>query len=149
MNLTFLVASFIFLITPGLATMYILNNSAVFGKKSGIYAALGVLTGGMIYNIIASVGLASLLYRYPTVLNTIKIIGAIYLIYVGIIGLIKNNNSNNREKSATRQSYTRGIITNLANPKVLLFFMTFIPQFVKENDNFVKEMFLLGSTYLL
>ncbi len=79
--------------------------------------------------------------------SIIKIVGAGYLIYTGITELkSKKTLLEEREKN---NSYLKGMITNLANPKVLLFFITFIPQFLKGNGNLGKEMFLLGSIYLM
>lgn len=147
-----MLASLIFAMTPGLATVYILSNSTLYGKKEGVKSALGVMSGGMIYNVLGSILLA--IFVIPTsglensfLFSVIKVIGAGYLIYAGISELrSKNMNYEEREKN---NSYLKGMITNLANPKVLLFFITFIPQFLKGNGNLGKEMFILGSVYLL
>lgn len=147
-----MLASLIFAMTPGLATVYILSNSTLYGKKEGVKSALGVMSGGMIYNILGSILLA--IFVIPTsglensfLFSAVKVIGAGYLIYTGISELrSKNINYEEREKN---NSYLKGMITNLANPKVLLFFITFIPQFLKGNGNLGKEMFILGSVYLL
>lgn len=147
--MAFFAASFVFAASPGIATIYILNNSALFGKREGILSALGIVSGGMIYNIIAAVGLSSILYTFPVLFNGIKIAGALYLFYIGIIGLCTKKDMIEKEwKAKKNKSYLKGVITNLANPKVLLFFMTFIPQFVENNENFGKEIFLLGTLYL-
>lgn len=150
MLLSFIFSSLIIAATPGIATIYVLNNSASLGRKEGILSALGIMTGGMIYNIIAAAGLSSLLYVFPSLLSVIKIIGGLYLLYVGIISL-KNKDLNNLEntKVVKNNCYFRGVITNLANPKILLFFVTFIPQFVIDTQNYGKEALILGSIYLI
>lgn len=152
MEIKFMLASLIFAMTPGLATVYILSSSTLYGRKEGLKSALGVMSGGMIYNVLGSILLA--IFVIPTnglenslLFSIIKIVGAGYLIYTGITELkSKKTLLEEREKN---NSYLKGMITNLANPKVLLFFITFIPQFLKGNGNLGKEMFLLGSIYLM
>ena len=150
MLLSFLFSSLIIAATPGIATIYVLNNSASLGRKEGIVSALGIMTGGMIYNIIAAIGLSSILYVFPNLLSVIKIVGGLYLVYVGVITLKnrKKNNSNSLE-TINNNCDIRGVITNLANPKILLFFVTFIPQFVVDTNNYAKEAILLGTIYLI
>lgn len=150
MLLSFLFSSLIIAATLGIATIYVLNNSASLGRKEGILSALGIMTGGMIYNIIAAAGLSSLLYVFPNLLSVIKIIGGLYLLYVGIISLKDRHSGEIQNPKAIKNNcYTRGVITNLANPKILLFFVTFIPQFVIDTENYGKEAIILGSLYLL
>lgn len=151
MELKFMLASLIFAMTPGLATVYILSNSTLYGKKEGLKSALGVMSGGMIYNILGSILLA--IFVIPTsglensfIFSAIKMFGAGYLIYTGVTEL--KSKTTTYKEGQKNSSYLKGIITNLANPKVLLFFITFIPQFLKGNGNLGKEMFLLGCVYL-
>lgn len=151
MLLSFLLSSLIIAATPGIATIYVLNNSASLGRKEGILSALGIMTGGMIYNILAAIGLSSILYIFPNMLSLIKIVGGLYLVYIGIVTLKskQNNESSNASLVLKNDCYIRGVITNLANPKILLFFVTFIPQFVININNYAKEALLLGTAYLI
>jgi len=149
MTLSFLFSSLVVAATPGIATVYVLNNSASLGRKQGIISALGIMTGGMIYNILAAVGLSSLIYLFPNLLSTIKVIGGLYLIYVGIMALKSKSKEENNLSYIKNSCYFKGILTNLANPKILLFFVTFIPQFIKNTENYGIEFILLGSVYLL
>ncbi|MEG0237798.1 LysE family translocator [Cetobacterium sp.] len=151
MLLSFLLSSLIIAATPGIATIYVLNNSASLGRKEGILSALGIMTGGMIYNILAAIGLSSILYIFPNMLSLIKIVGGLYLVYIGIVTLKskQNNESSNASLVLKNDCYIRGVITNLANPKILLFFVTFIPQFVINTNNYAKEALLLGTAYLI
>lgn len=146
-----MLASLIFAMTPGLATVYILSNSTMYGKKEGLKSALGVMSGGMIYNIVGSILLT--IFVIPTsglensfIFSVIKVVGAGYLIYTGVTELISKKTL--YKEAGKNNSYVKGMITNLANPKVLLFFITFIPQFLKGDGSLGKEMFLLGSIYL-
>ncbi len=148
MNFTFVFTSLIFVLTPGLATMYILNNSIIYGKKEGILSMFGIFSGGMIYNIISAAGLGTLITKFPFVLSGIKIIGAIYLIYTGIKSIMSKGENSREEKS--KNCFRNGVITNLSNPKLLIFFITFIPQFVSNSTRSVGgELFILGRIYLL
>ncbi|UPO98943.1 LysE family translocator (plasmid) [Cetobacterium somerae] len=151
MLLSFLLSSLIIAATPGIATIYVLNNSASLGRKEGILSALGIMTGGMIYNILAAIGLSSIIYIFPNMLSLIKIVGGLYLVYIGIVTLKskQNNESSNASLVLKNDCYIRGVITNLANPKILLFFVTFIPQFVINTNNYAKEALLLGTAYLI
>lgn len=150
MILGFIFSSLIIAATPGIATIYVLNNSASLGRKGGILSAFGIMTGGMIYNILAAAGLSSILYIFPNLLEIIKIIGGVYLVYIGIISFKNRKNTNvENVELAKNNCYVRGIITNLANPKILLFFVTFIPQFVIDTNNYWREALFLGSVYLL
>ncbi|MGL5936981.1 MAG: LysE family translocator [Cetobacterium sp.] len=151
MELKFMLASLIFAMTPGLATVYILSNSTIYGKREGLKSVLGVMSGGMIYNVIGSLILA--VFVIPTkglenslVFSSIKILGATYLIYTGLSELFSKGTLHADESK--KNSYLKGMVTNLANPKVLLFFITFIPQFLKGDGNLGKEMFFLGCIYL-
>lgn len=148
MIITFILASLVFAMTPGLATMYILNNSTMYGRKEGILSAFGILSGGMIYNIVAAAGLGTLINKFPFIFNGIKIIGAIYLVYVGLKSILSKDNDIKREDT-NKNCFRDGIIANLANPKVLIFFITFIPQFITSTKESVgNELFILGIIYL-
>lgn len=145
---SFLLASLIFAMTPGVATLYIFNNSLTRGSKSGILSALGVMVGGAIYNLLTSLGLASIIISFPFLFNAIKILGIIYLIYIGISGLIDKKGK--IVVSVDPCAFKKGVLTNLANPKIMLFFITFLPQFVGvEEGNIGLKLFILGCIYLL
>ncbi len=147
MLITFMVASLFFAMSPGIGTLFIVNNSIVYGRRSGVLSALGIMSGGMLYNLIASIGVAALIVKFPYLFNGIKAAGALYLLYVGVRSFKRREDTEG--ESSDRGSYRKGVLTNLANPKVMLFFITFIPQFISlESAGVEVELFLLGSLYL-
>ncbi len=148
MVVAFIVSSLFFAMSPGIGTVFVVNNSIVNGRRSGVLSSLGIMTGGMLYNLVASIGVAAIIIKFPYLFNGIKLVGALYLLYVGIKSF--KGRRAVEEGSLEKGCYRKGVLTNLANPKVMLFFMTFIPQFISlESDGVGMELFLLGSLYLV
>src|SRR5699024_7195420 len=131
---SFIISTIFFIMTPGMDTVFVLNKSIAEGKKSGIYASLGVNSGIIIHTLIRALGLAILIASTPMALIAIKYCGAAYLVYTGIITLIKRKKQtlslNNKTNKGKHSSYLSGLITNTLNPKVALVFLAFFPQFI-------------------
>lgn len=132
---TFAISTLLFIMTPGIDTVFVLNKSISEGKKSGVYATLGVNSGIMIHTLIGALGLSILIANSPIALATIKYCGAVYLIYSGISTLLKRKNNtvaslDNKPLASKPNSYFAGLITNTLNPKVALLFLAFFPQFI-------------------
>ncbi|MEW7290809.1 LysE family translocator [Aquimarina sp. 2304DJ70-9] len=152
---TFILAGIILNLTPGADTMYILGRSISQGKKSGIVSALGISSGAFLHCIFAALGLSILLAKSAVAFSIVKYIGAGYLIYLGIKSLVSKS-TNNKEpflENARTQNYSKvylsGILTNLFNPKVALFFLAFLPQFIDSNYATSALPFLiLGLTFV-
>lgn len=150
----FLLAGLILNITPGADTMYILSRSISQGKKAGVLSALGIGTGGLIHCIFAALGLSVILAQSAFAFMLVKYLGAAYLIYLGVKTLL--NNSQEEFELDTIDSnvdykkvYTSGILTNLLNPKVALFFLAFLPQFINPEYAHSPLPFLtLGLVFL-
>ncbi len=153
--LGFLIAGIIMNITPGADTIYILTRSISQGKKAGIYSVLGITSGAVIHIILAAMGLSIILAKSSTLFNLIKWIGAAYLIYLGIKTLLDKSNLFESkipefEKVDILKIYRQGFLTNLLNPKVAIFFLSLLPQFIKtEYVNSVTPFLILGGTFLL
>jgi len=150
----FLVSGIILNITPGSDTIYILTRSVSQGRKAGFYSVLGISTGGFVHTIFASLGLSVVLSQSVAVFNTIKSIGVLYLVYLGVRTLLSRENvfegAGNSDKNRSYwQIYRQGLLTNLFNPKVALFFLSFLPQFIDSRaaDSTVPFM-ILGGTFL-
>ena len=150
----FLVTAVLLNLTPGTDTMYILSRSISQGKKAGIYSALGISAGTMVHTLFATFGLSMILMQSAFLFNAIKIIGAFYLIYLGLKMLLDKKNFE-EQKSLTRQSnkkiFLQGMITNLTNPKVALFFLAFLPQFIHTDVGVTSPIpfLILGLTFTL
>ncbi|CAK7082910.1 MAG: Homoserine/homoserine lactone efflux protein [Parabacteroides sp.] len=133
---TFILSSLFFSILPGIDTLFILSRSIIQGKKAGIYATLGINTGILIHATFVTLGLSLIIAHSPIAFSIIKYAGAAYIIYLGISKfcqrkpIISEMNNEQMDISRHRDSYLAGILTNLLNPKVILFFLAFFPQFV-------------------
>jgi RhtB (resistance to homoserine/threonine) family protein len=152
--LGFIIAGIIMNLTPGADTIYIITRSIAQGKKAGIYSVLGIGTGAIIHVIFAAFGLSIILAKSVFFFNLIKWIGAAYLIYLGIRMLIDKSNLFASEKTEFEKVdvwkiYRQGFLTNLLNPKIALFFLSLLPQFVKpEYVNSSIPFLILGVTFL-
>lgn len=152
--LGFLLSGIILNITPGSDTIYILTRSISQGRRAGIYSVLGITTGGLVHTFLAAFGLSIILAKSIIAFNIIKYAGAIYLVYLGIKMLtVKNipldNNSINIKKNDLFKIYRQGLLTNLLNPKVALFFLSLLPQFINPHHSEGSLPFLiLGFTFM-
>jgi threonine/homoserine/homoserine lactone efflux protein len=129
----FVLSGWLLNITPGPDTLYIVGRSTTQGLRGGIYAALGIGTGALVHVCAAALGLSAILAASATAFTIVKLIGAAYLLYVGISLLRSRGASGDAPKLATvrmRSVFLQGFLTNVLNPKVALFFLAFLPQFV-------------------
>ena len=149
----FCLSAIVLSVTPGPDTFYILGRTISQGTKSGIASVLGVSTGVLIHTIAAAIGLSTILATSALVFKIIKLIGAAYLIYLGITMILASNdthalNRNNLSSRSLWKIYRQGVITNVLNPKVALFFLSFLPQFIDASHGNVTSFILLGITYV-
>ncbi len=151
---TFLIAGLLLNFTPGADTMYILGRSISQGKKAGVLSALGISTGALVHCIFAALGLSIILAKSAMAFEIVKYAGAAYLIYLGIKSLTTRSDKSfvfeNKSKLTNyKKIYSSGILTNILNPKVALFFLAFLPQFIDPNYAQSPIPFLiLGLTFL-
>ena len=149
----FLAAGILLNLTPGSDTMYILSRSISNGKKAGVLSALRISTGSLIHTIFAAFGLSILLAESQTAFIIVKYMGAAYLVFLGIKAIFTKSSP----QSATQPTensvkgskvYLSGILTNVLNPKVALFYLAFLPQFIEPDYSFPYISFiLLGITF--
>ncbi len=137
--LSFTLAAGLLTITPGLDTALVLRTSAVEGGKQAMLAAIGICFGCLLWGVAASFGLSALLAVSGFAYKVLRIVGAIYLSYLGIKLLIRafastsSNSGAEPEEYASRDGslwFKRGLLTNLLNPKVGVFYLSFLPQFI-------------------
>lgn len=150
----FLISSVLLNITPGSDTIYILSKSATGGRKRGIASALGISTGILIHTLLAAVGLSIVLAKSAVLFNILKIAGATYLIVMGIKAIISKESiisgNENEKNNDILHVYKQGILTNVLNPKVALFFLALLPQFVDVGNTYGPLPFiLLGCTFFV
>jgi threonine/homoserine/homoserine lactone efflux protein len=151
----FLFAGIMLNLTPGTDTMYILGKSMAHGTRAGVFSALGISTGSLIHTLAAASGLSLVLATSATAFSLVKFCGAFYLIYLGVRAFFPAKGSRAlREQSDgllnCRQVYLSGIMINVLNPKVALFFLAFLPQFIDPAyPNTMLSFILLGSTFII
>lgn len=151
---TFLITGILLNLTPGNDTIFILSKSIAQGKKAGVFAVLGIATGSFIHTLLATFGLSVIISQSLVVFTIIKYAGAIYLLYLGYKMLTNRSElSTNLVDKVNKTNYFRiysdGILTNILNPKVALFFIAFLPQFIAPNGKGSMIPFLiLGTTFI-
>ena len=151
----FIIAAVILNLTPGVDTMYILTRSVSQGRRAGLVSVAGIITGCVVHVLCAAFGLSLILSTSATAFTIIKWAGAGYLIFIGLKTLMDNQTAfetvgNKFQPRDLRKIYRQGVITNVLNPKVALFFLSFLPQFI--NPQAVTgplPFLLLGSTFLV
>jgi len=151
---TFLITGILLNLTPGNDTIFILSKSIGQGKKAGIMSALGIGTGSIIHTLLAAFGLSVVIAKSILLFNIIKYAGAAYLLYIGYKMLTDRSELNTNiavknDRANYLKIYRDAIITNVLNPKVALFFIAFLPQFIDPAvKNTVLPFLLLGFTFI-
>jgi threonine/homoserine/homoserine lactone efflux protein len=132
--LLFMAAALALNLSPGPSILYILSRSVGQGREAGLVSVLGLATATLIHAVAMALGLSTLLLYSPLAFAVVKYLGAAYLIYLGIGALLSRGTFHAATTSAAPLSlgavYRQGVVTDLLNPKVALFFISFLPQFV-------------------
>ena len=156
----FVVAVLLLNVTPGPDTAYIIGRSVAQGRGAGLMSALGICTGCCVHSIACAFGLTALLAASATAFTVIKFAGALYLIYLGVrlafaspakAQAAQSESAQDAVKTARplKQLYLQGFWTNVLNPKVVLFFVSFFPQFVSSDTQHKALAFLtLGGVFV-
>lgn len=131
----FVVSDIALNLIPGPDSLYIIGRSASQGFRAGSSAALGIGAGTLVHILAAAFGLSAILATSATAFTLVKIIGCIYLFYIGFSMLLSKGNDNttespNQQKTSLSKIFYQGFLTNALNPKVALFFLAFVPQFI-------------------
>jgi len=149
----FVLSGILLNLTPGQDTFFILGNSLGAGRRAGVAAALGIAAGSIVHTLAAALGLSAILATSATAFTVVKLLGAAYLIYIGVRALSSRTllpeTLVTGDAVVARLAFRRGIVTNLLNPKVALFFLAFLPQFIDPaSDRKVEAFLLLGATFI-
>ncbi len=145
----FLAATLMLNLTPGPDMLYVIANSVGNGKKAGVVSALGIGGGTVVHTLAATVGLSALLMSSSLAYDLVRYAGAAYLLYLGGRTLASQSGHVSFGRAAAASSwklFRQGITTNVLNPKVALFFLAFIPQFVDPSRGSTAWQFLLLGT---
>jgi threonine/homoserine/homoserine lactone efflux protein len=148
----FLIASALLTIAPGPDIVYVLTRGMTQGRHAGIAAALGFATGVIFHTALAALGIAALIRSSELAFSLVRYAGAAYLIYLGIRTLMSRSAfqlGQDHSTIALWTVYQQSVIGNVLNPKVTLFFLSFLPQFINLNAGHVAlQMVLLGALFM-
>jgi threonine/homoserine/homoserine lactone efflux protein len=133
--LAFVAACVVISIVPGPDMMFIIAHGIARGRRAGVIAALGMSSGIIGHTIAAALGLSAVITAAPMVLDVVRIVGAVILVYLAISALRSTattvtENSTVLTGRSLRRTYVMALLTNLSNPKMILFYVAFVPQFV-------------------
>jgi len=145
----FCLASAALAVVPGPAVTYIVMHSVDKGRRAGLASAAGVASGGLVHVAAATVGLSALIASSATAFTVVKLVGAVYLIVVGIRRIVGRDDSEQVQAPPAPMSriYRQGVIVNVFNPKTALFFLAFLPQFVDRGSSVPPQVAVLGLTF--
>ena len=154
--LTFFVAITLLTMTPGVDTMIVLRNTLRGGVKDGLISSLGICSGLFVHAFLSAVGISAILLYSTTAFTVLKIIGAAYLIWLGFVN-IKEFAKNKKQKEflTTKQpfyfwkSLREGFMSNVLNPKTIVFYMAFLPQFISPEHSALMQSMVLASFHFI
>ena len=143
----------VLMLTPGPDMLFCLASGLRGGPRSGLLAAVGAASGEVVHITASAVGLAALFRAAPPLFDTVRVLGAAYLVLLGVRALRKGNDELPQESRAgttARHAYWRGLLTNLLNPKMALFSIAFLPQFTDPAaGNLAFQFLVLGSCFVV
>ncbi|WP_221568751.1 LysE family translocator [Alkalihalobacillus sp. TS-13] len=151
--ISFLGTAILLTLIPGPDNLFVLAHSISNGKSSGISTTFGLCTGLLIHITAATLGISAIIYQSALAFAIVKYAGAAYLLYLAYRAFTANDTTLNVEKKGSlsfKSSYKKGVIMNLLNPKVSLFFLAFLPQFINQSyGNITYQMLMYGIIFLI
>jgi len=151
----FVVSGLLLNITPGQDTLYIVTRSVAQGRRAGLWSVLGISTGSVVHTFAAAFGLSAILATSASAFTVVKFAGAAYLVFLGVKMLLERPTaaSPGVEPALPHESswriYRAAVLTNVLNPKVALFFLAFLPQFVAPDaPSRVLSFLFLGAVFV-
>ena len=142
--ITFVLASFTLTISPGPDILYVISQSIIKGKKSALMTSLGLTTGLLVHTFLVAVGLSVIISQNENILNMIKLLSVFYFFYLIVMVFLKrNDNLKQSDEGFSENQFKKGLIMNLLNPKVSLFFIAFFPNFLFHDQISNQIQFLI------
>jgi threonine/homoserine/homoserine lactone efflux protein len=148
----FLTTTVVLLLIPGPAVLYIVAQSVEHGRRAGLAAVGGVHVGSAVHVAAATVGLSALLVSSAVAFSAVKLVGAAYLVFLGVQRLIGRGEGNGAPAHGgrdLRRIFRQGIVVNVLNPKTALFFFAFLPQFVNPSRSAAPQIAILGLMWIV
>lgn len=149
--LTFFLLSLFVVMSPGIDTALITKRTISGGQKDGYKMALGITSGSLVHTVAAAFGLSAILMQSAVAFEIVKTLGALYLIYLGISSFITRRKKNGtiHDEGKKGSAFKQGLLSNVLNPKVAMFFLTFLPQFVRPGGETTQQLLIMGVIYTL
>ncbi len=160
MLLAFALAVFLLSVVPGPDMMFIVAHAVADGRRAGLLAAMGMSTGMAVHTCAAAFGLGALIRAAPAVLDGVRIVGALFLLYLAVSTWRASrehaaepvSTEQSPRRSSLRRVYMMATLTNLANPKIILFYLTFLPQFLTTGSASwpaAVQLLILGGMFII
>lgn len=153
----FVVASVVLIVVPGVDFALVTRQTVTFGRRTALITAAGLLLGGLLHAAFATIGLSALLLASAQAYTVVKLAGAAYLIWLGIQALRSSarpgsalpgyGNGRSYDEMSPRRAFTVGMLSDLLNVKVAIFFVTFLPQFVTPGPGAIWRTAMLGLLF--
>ncbi len=151
--ISFSIATFALAISPGPDNIYVLTQSLANGTKSGIATTAGLISGCIVHTTLLAFGLSAILIASEEIFYGIKVLGACYLLYLSYKVYKSDSDisvANNAPKKSYLQLFKTGVIMNLVNPKVMIFFLAFFPGFLWDKEgNTIVQFYILGIVFMI
>jgi threonine/homoserine/homoserine lactone efflux protein len=148
----FLAVATVVVVAPGPDMALVARNTFVGGRRSGLATSAGTCSGLLVHSVAAALGLSALLLASSNAFTALKLLGACYLVFLGLRSLLANRR---RAEASTAPrtvtpwtAYRQGLATNVLNPKVALFFVAMLPQFVEPGEGFVWRLLALSGVFI-
>ncbi|HEY4201200.1 MAG TPA: LysE family translocator [Devosiaceae bacterium] len=152
--LAFALAALVLALTPGPDMALQLSRAINYGRAHGLATAAGAMSGILVHTTLVALGISVLIVAAPTAFLVLKICGAVYLLWLAYQAVVHGGGlrlaARARRTPTLKESYMTGVGINLLNPKVVLFFVTFLPQFVDRHDPAASQkLFFLGAEFIV
>jgi len=155
--LAFTLVALVLTLTPGADTLLVIRNTLRGGRTYGWATTVGITSGVLVHAVLSSVGLSVILARSAAAFEIVKLAGAAYLIVLGLQSILRARRDTDPTRGAGlpsrrlrhRTGFTEGLLTNLLNPKVAIFYLAFLPQFISPGDPVLARSVLLAGIHNL
>jgi RhtB (resistance to homoserine/threonine) family protein len=149
--LPFLVVAAVVVVTPGVDMALVTKNALLHGRRAAQATAVGINLGILVWTVAAALGLAALIAASAAAFTAVKLAGAVYLIYLGVQALRSRGETadGSRDAPGRGSAFRQGLMSNLLNPKIAVFFTSLLPQFVDAEHAAPRDLLLLGALFNL